>query len=67
MFASKLATKAWELLRLRPRTLTYAHISQRTEISVRWLEAFASGQVKDPSASKVERLFEMLSGKSLDV
>lgn len=67
VFQSKLANKTWEHLRARSRLVTYAHISEATGVSVRWLEAFAACQVKDPSCAKVELIYEFLTGAELDV
>jgi len=64
---SNLVTRTRELLANRPRPLTYAHIEEETGVKVRWLEAFAGGQMADPSCVKVEAVYELLAGKKLDV
>ena len=65
---SKLAARTRVLLANRPRLVTYAHIAAETGLSPRWLERFASDRASgDFHCGKVERLYEYLSGKSLDV
>lgn len=64
---SILLTKTRGLLANRPKPVTYAHIEAATGLSVRWLEAFASCKIEDPSVSRVELLYTYLSGKPLDV
>jgi phage gp36-like protein len=68
-----LHTKTQELVRNRPRALTYRLLAERAndllpddeQITPAWLEQFATGRIKAPSVNKVQRLFEVLSGKPL--
>lgn len=63
----KLTARTRELVELRPRTVTYAHIEQATGVSARWIEAFGKNRVKRPCCDSVEAVYVFLSGKSLDV
>lgn len=65
---SKLAARTRVLLANRPRPVTYAHIATATGLSPRWLERFASDTASgDFHCGKVEKLYEFLTGKPLDV
>ena len=64
---SKLAARARDALRARPREITYQDIAEAIDVPVRWLELFATDRVRQPDVSRVERLYEHMTGKSLDV
>lgn len=40
-------------------------IYKESGIPFYWLRKFASGEIKNPSVNRVQRLYEYLSGKSL--
>lgn len=44
---------------------TLDEISRASGLSVYWLQKFRTGQIHDPSANKVQRLYEYLTGKAL--
>lgn len=50
-----------QLVRERPRTLTYEQIANDTGLKVSWLEALASGRIPDPGVRKVETLYAYLN------
>ena len=62
---SRLVMHTRELLINRPRTLTYEDLARKAEVTVFWLDRFANGRSNDFPCGKVERLYELLSGKSL--
>lgn len=54
------------LLRHRDTTLTLAIIAKKCDVSVAWLASLLSKTPpSDPSADKIQRLYEFLSGKPL--
>jgi hypothetical protein len=54
-----------ELLRNRPRTITYAHIEQATGLNRNWLVEFVQGRSDHCSVVYVEKLYEYLSQRNL--
>lgn len=64
---TKLRDKTLYLLVNRRRTLTLEDIEKDTTLPVHWLSSFLKGQSKDPSVSRIETLYEYLSGNTLDV
>lgn len=67
MDAPKLRDKVLELLRERPRSMTYKKIAEDTDIPEGWLKVFAGGNIDDPSVNRVETLYNYLSGQPLNV
>ncbi len=64
---SRLCIITRELLRNRSRLVTYEAIGKETGLSVEWIADLAQERFKDPGVSKVEILYEYLSGKRLEV
>lgn len=62
----KLHAKTLELLRNRPRNISLLDISGKTGLTLEWLKKFHTGK-PDSAVSKVEKLYEHLSEKSLKV
>lgn len=56
-----------ELLINRPRTMTFYYIYEQTDIKKSWLAQFATGNIKEPSANTIQKLYEFLSGKKLEL
>lgn len=56
-----------ELLRNRPVTVSYKLIAKDIDVSERFLVYLASGKGDHPSVSNVQRLYEYLSGKTLNL
>lgn len=52
----KLHKETLELLKNRPRVLTFVAISEATGIETGWLRVFASGAISDPSVNRIEIL-----------
>jgi hypothetical protein len=65
MDGRRLLTHTRELLRNRPRTITYAHIEQDTKLNRAWLVEFSSGRSDHCSVVYVETLYEYLSGRNI--
>lgn len=53
------------LLRERPRSVTLREIACAIDETESWLRKFSSGQIAAPSAVRVQKLYEHLSGKRL--
>lgn len=53
------------LLRNRPHSLTLADVAEGSKLTKSWLSALLSGQISNPSADKVQDLYEFLSKKPL--
>lgn len=53
------------LLRNRARSVTLANVEEKTDLKQSWLSALLYGQIKEPSADKIQRLYEFLSEKPL--
>lgn len=65
---SKLIATTRDLLQARSRLQTYAVIAENTGLTVRWLAQFANSDASDDfSATRVETLYNYLSGKPLDL
>ena len=60
-----LYNKTLELLKNRPRHVTFSIISKETGLGVSWLSSLSQGQIKDPSAKKLEKLYNFLSNTPL--
>lgn len=66
MCDSKLLTKTLELL--NASSLTVLEIHHQSGLSFHWLNQIKYSKKKvDPAVSKVEKLYEFLSGKPLEV
>lgn len=71
-YISKLEAATRELLKARPRELTYPVIVQKAaemggELSAPWLASFMSQENTGFSVVKVELLYVILSGKDLSL
>lgn len=60
-----LMAETLRLLKNRPKDLTLPDIEKATQIPFYWLRKFTSGEIKDPSVNRVQRLYEYLSGNKL--
>lgn len=67
VLTTKLRDCTLNLLINRPKPMTLQKIADETPLSVEWLKAFQTGKINDPSAGKIETLYEFLSGKCLIV
>lgn len=61
----KLMRRTLELL--RDRQVTRRAIYDATGIKLDWLQKFEQRQIDNPSVNTVERLYEFLSGKELEL
>lgn len=57
--------KALELLKGSPQALP--DIARDSELPYYWLKKFSSGEVKDPSVNRVQKLYEYLAKKPLEI
>jgi len=64
---SKLVEKTLELLKSRPYTMTVKQITEKTSIPEGWIKQLQRGKIKEPSAPRIEKLYEFLSGHKLTV
>ena len=64
---SRLKERTREMLLERPRTKTYEIIAKDTGLHKRWIEDFAKNPHHDQGVAKVEKLYEYLSGRTLDI
>ncbi len=64
---SRLVEETIRLLESRPYTLTLRAISEKTEIPQGWLKRLQQKKMIEPSCPRIERLYEFLAGKSLQV
>lgn len=62
---STLAERTRELLKTRPRTVTYEKIAADTGLKRRWLNDFAGDTHGTWCVGRVETLYNYLSGKPL--
>ena len=67
MSSPKLLTKTIEAIKNRPSCLTYNHIADECNVSIRWLDNLVAGKIKDPGVTKIEAVYEFVTGRSLDV
>lgn len=67
MITTKLRDATLEAVRNRPVHLTLKKISDETGLPVGWLKVFSQDKVPDPSANRVETLYEYLTGERLKV
>lgn len=64
---TRLIERTRELLRSRPREITYRTIEQDTGLNVEFLRMIAARRSTDASSSRVLTLYQYLSGKQLDI
>lgn len=64
---SQLQKKTCELLRARPRDLTYERIATEAELPLEFVRRLAQERAKHPSVIYVERLYVFLAGKPLSL
>lgn len=64
---SKLCLKTLHYLKTRPREMTLKQVSEATQVPLSWIKMFSYTRVEHPSAPRVEKLYEYLSGKELQV
>jgi hypothetical protein len=57
--------RSQELVRNRPRPITFRVIEEGTGISPRWLTDFTNGRITEPSAQRIQKLYEFLTGQPL--
>lgn len=70
MASVKLTDKTLELLRNRPRTMTYATIAEAMketcpQITASWLHQYVNGRHRFPHTDRIQALYEFLAGKPL--
>lgn len=69
----QLYTTTLNMLRNRPRFLTFIEISKRLEnancpsVTVTWLHNLSIERIEKPDVDRIEALYELLSGQSLQV
>lgn len=52
---------------LKQSKVPLPEIYKETDIPYYWLKKFSSDEIKDPSVNRVQRLYEFLAGKQLEV
>ena len=52
---------------LRHTTQTHADISEATGIPIAWINQFSVSRSQNPGVARVQRLYEYLSGKRLEL
>lgn len=52
---------------LRERNETLPHITEKTGIPFYWLRKFAGGEIDDPGVNRIQKLYEYLAGRKLEV
>lgn len=67
MASSKLLDKTLDLVRNRPRDMSYEDLAALAEVNAHWLKKFAAGKFEDPSVCTVEAVYVALSGKQLEL
>lgn len=60
-----LKTRTRQLLINRPRHMTMKKINTDTDLPVYWLVKFETGASNGPDVTRVQKLFEYLSGRTL--
>ncbi len=63
----RLYTRTVFLLQTRPAQLTLYAISQKTGLPLGWLNMLSQGRILNPSVNKIERLYNFLNSKDLEV
>ncbi len=62
-----LFNKTLNLLRNRPKWMSFTTIEKETGISKDWLKKFSQGKISNPGVNTIQELYEYLSGDYLDV
>lgn len=65
--SQNLMNKTIELLKTRPRQLTYADVAKGASVTESWLKWFISDKCEAPDVNKVERVYNYLNGTPLNV
>jgi hypothetical protein len=52
---------------LKQSRIPLPEIYKETHLPYYWLKKFSSGEIKDPSVNRVQRLYEFLAGRKLEV
>lgn len=52
---------------LKERECSLPEVQAGTGLPWYWLRKFGTGEIKDPSVNRVQKLFEFLNGKPLDL
>jgi hypothetical protein len=55
--AASFCDRTLQLVRNRPRTVTYDTLAEATGLKASWIEAFACNRIPDPGVRKVEKLY----------
>lgn len=66
MYGSRLADTTLDLVKRRPRNLSFRMISEKTGLSVHWLRKYNEGDIVEPGVCKIERLYEFLTGDKIE-
>jgi transcriptional regulator with XRE-family HTH domain len=64
---SLLCHVTFRLLRQLPRTVTYADLAKASGVSEAWIKSFGQGRMTNPSVVRVEKLYNALSDKPLEL
>ena len=64
---TRLRDKTLALVRAVPRSVTLQQIADEAGLPAAWLSAFARGEIDNPSVCRIERLWEYLTGRQLEV
>lgn len=67
MASRQLLDKTLDLVRNRPREVSYEQIAAEAEVSISWLKKFVSGEIKEPSVCSVEAVYVFLAKKPLEL
>jgi hypothetical protein len=67
MPTSILLTQTRELLRQRPKELSFKRIAGETGLNMSWISHFSVCDYDDPGVKKVETLWRYLTGKELQL
>lgn len=65
MPSGKLLAHTLELVRNRPRAVTYELMQKKTRIPVSWMQALMTGKIKEPSVNRIEKLYVYFTGSQL--
>jgi transcriptional regulator with XRE-family HTH domain len=67
MLQKSLTKKTLELYRQRPRSMTKDRLAEELGISPSWVDQWSRGIIKNPSADRIQAIYEFLSGKKLEL
>lgn len=67
MASSKLLDKTLDLVRNRPRDMSYDDLAAASKVNPHWLKKLASGKIEHPSVCHVEAVYVALTGKPLEL